>query len=202
VRLVVLIAAAVLLLLVVTQLALPRYLERRIEGRLEKGGGTANVTLEALPAVRLLAHDGDRLDVDGRDLVFEVDVSSLGSRVLDEVDGFDEVDMRLEDLRADPFSVRSFLLERSGGDSGYRMRLRASTSAGALLRYALPGVVGAVADSATRLTTGSKAIPIAVDALIVSDDGRARVVRARGTVAGLQVGPVVELVSAAILSRL
>jgi hypothetical protein len=41
-----------------------------------------------------------------------------------------------------------------------------------------------------------------LDALVSSDDGRPHVVSARGTVAGLQVGPLVELLAGAVLSRL
>jgi hypothetical protein len=202
VRLIVLILAAALLLLAVTQVLLPRYLEGRIENRLERNGGSADATLEALPALRLLAHDGDRLAIEGRDLAFEVRLSSLGSRFLDDIDGFDEVHMRLRGLRADPFRVGTFLLARSEGEDGYRLRLRATTSAGALASHALPGLIGALVEGATRLGDRGARIPIAVDAVIVSEDGRARVTRARGTVAGLQVGPLVELLSAAVVSRL
>ena len=48
----------------------------------------ANVDLEAVPALRLLAHDGDRFELDGRGLKFPLDQDQA---VFDKLDGFDSV---------------------------------------------------------------------------------------------------------------
>jgi hypothetical protein len=197
---------AVLSLLVATQALLPRYLERRIEHRLTAQGGSASVTLEALPALRLLSHDGDKLSIAGHDLTFPVRLSDLGTRSLQELDGFDEVEIRLERLHAEPFEVRDFVLTRPENASGYRLRVSATTSARALVSYGsarLPGLLAPlVGGTAGALILQRGQIPVDVDAELASDAGRPRVLSARGTVAGLKVGPLVELFAGAVLSRL
>jgi hypothetical protein len=199
-------ASLLLLVLVASQLFLPDYLERRIEDRLTADGGSASVTLEALPALRLLTHDGDKLSITGHDLDFSVRLSDLGSRSLGELDGFDEVELRLEHLHAAPFEVRDFVLTRPENASRYRLRVSATTSARALLSYGssgLPGLLGPlVGGTAGALIPQRGQIPVDIDAELASDAGRPRVVSARGTVAGLQVGPLVELFAGAVLSRL
>jgi hypothetical protein len=197
--------AVLVLLLVASQLLLPAYFERRIENRLESDGGSASVTLEALPALRLLAHDGDRLAVDGRGIAVELSVSDLGSRFLEALDGFDEVDVRLTGIRANPFRVESFVLRRDEGGDNYELRMRAATSASEIVAFGssrLPGLLGPLVGGAGGAFAQRAQIPIDVGAELASDDGRARVVAARGTIAGLQVGPLVELLSAAVLSRI
>jgi hypothetical protein len=193
-----------LLVLVASQLFLPRFLEHRVEDRLTADGGSASVTLRALPALRLLAHDGDRLSIDGHDLVFPVSLSDLGSRSLRDLDGFDEVEIRLERLRAKPFEVRDFVLTRPEDAANYRLRMSATTSAHALVSYGssqLPGLLGPlVGGTAGALIQQRGQIPVEVDAELASDGGRPRVLGARGTVAGLQVGPLVELLAGAVLS--
>jgi hypothetical protein len=199
-------AGLLLLVLVASQLFLPDYLERRIEHRLTADGGSASVTLEALPALRLLAHDGDKLAIAGHDLAFPVRLSDLGTRSLEELDGFDEVEIRLERLHAQPFEVRDFALTRPANASGYRLRVSATTSARALVSFGsarLPGLLGPlVGGTAGALILQPGQIPVEVDAALASDAGRPRVVSASGTVAGLQVGPLVELFAGAVLSRL
>jgi hypothetical protein len=199
-------AGLLLLVLSASQLFLPGYLERRIENRLTADGGSASVTLEALPALRLLAHDGNKLSIAGHGLVFAVRLSDLGSRSLRELDGFDEVEIRLVRLRAGPFQARDFVLTRPEDASSYHLKVSATTSARALVTYGsarLPGLLAPlVGGTAGALIQERGRIPLDVDAELTSDAGRPRIVSARGTVAGLQVGPLVELLAGAVLSRL
>ena len=62
-------AAALLILLTATQLALPPILAKRVESELTKHGGHARVHLSALPAPRLLFKEGDSLKVRATGLV-------------------------------------------------------------------------------------------------------------------------------------
>jgi hypothetical protein len=206
-RLIVLgIAAALLLALAASQLLLAGYLEHRIENRLTADGGSASVTLEALPALRLLAHDGDRLVIEGQNLRIDPKLSDLTARSLDDLDGFDEVELRLRGLEAGPFRVHVFDLGRAGDADTYRLQMTAATSPRELLGYGsaqLPGLLGPlVGGAAATVLQGRGQIPIDFDAELASDGGRPRVVSARGTVVGIQVGPLVQLLAGAVLSRL
>jgi hypothetical protein len=200
------VAAALLMVLVGTQLLLPPYLEGRVEDRLTEDGGNADVSLEALPALRLLFHDGDKIEIRGDDLRMELQLSDLRARTLDDLDGFDEVDMRLSDLLAGPFRLDTFDLVRGEDDDSYRLRMVGTTSAGALVDYAaaqLPGLLAPLAGTATGLVQDrGRRIPIDLIAQVDSEDGRARVVGASATVAGLQVGPLVELLTGAVVSQI
>src|SRR5690349_13092028 len=100
--LIVSVAAAVLLVAVavVSQLVLHSAIEDRIESRLIEHGGTANASVSAFPAARLLWGDGDRVSVTGSGLDLPLD-SSNGT-VFDKLDDFDRVDVSLRDFRAGP----------------------------------------------------------------------------------------------------
>lgn len=192
-------------MLAATQLLLPGYLEHRIEDRLTANGGRANVTLEALPALRLVAGDGDRLAVIGGGLGIELKPADLQSRSLEKLDGFGEVQLRLRDVRVQPFEVRTFDLVRPGDADAYELRLSAVTSAHGLVTYGsqrlrLLGLL--VGGAANTLPRDRGRIPIELAARVESASGRPRVVEARGTVAGIEVGPLVQLLSGALLSRL
>ncbi len=60
--------------------------EHRIEDRLTDGGGTADVSLHAFPAARLLFGDGTKLSVTGSGLDLGLQQQS---NVFDKLDGFD-----------------------------------------------------------------------------------------------------------------
>ena len=78
-------AAIVIALLAASQVLLPSLAARKVENRLTEGGGGADVTLGAVPAVRLLWSDGERFEVEAHDLDLELD-EDLG--VFDRLDGF------------------------------------------------------------------------------------------------------------------
>ena len=54
--------AVIVVALVATQLVLPPIISGKIEDRLTKDGGTAHASIHALPALRLLFSEGDKLD--------------------------------------------------------------------------------------------------------------------------------------------
>ena len=195
-------AALLMIVLVVAQFAVPAITEDRIEDRLTEGGGEARASVDALPAVRLLVGDGDRIEVRGEGL--ELDVED-DPQVFDRLDGFGEVDVQLQNFRAGPFDVESFDLRRDG-DGPYRLRSSSTTSGGALVEYgsALTGLPGG---SLLRALLGGSEVtetpvPVELDMELRSDNGRVEVESGGGTVAGFPAGPLAELLTAAILTQL
>lgn len=198
--------AAVVAALVLSQLLLPRYLEGRAEDRLTERGGRATVSLSAFPALRLLGSGGDRIEVRGAAL--SVGLGARRERVLDRLDGFDEVDVEVVDLRAGPFLGRSFSLARAGSKKApYTLRLRAEVTARGLSEYAaesLGGALGGLLGELTReaLPLDGEPIPVRLDAQLESRDGRAEVVAGGGSVAGIPAGPLAEALAVAVAARL
>jgi hypothetical protein len=204
-RVAVLLVALVALLAAGAQLFLPTYLEGRVEDRLEQHGGSADVSLRALSAERLLFDHGDSLKVEGHGL--RLRLGGQG-RVLERLDGFDEVNMRLHRLSAPPLAVSSFVLRRPDSQSDYTVRMTGSTTPRDVARFlgsqaagGLGGLAGGLA--AQALPAGGRTrIPLDVDARIRSHHGRSHVVSARGSVAGVSASPLVELVLDAVVARL
>src|SRR5947208_1304555 len=115
-RRVLLIAAAVMVArLVRSQLLVPPYLEHRAEKRLTAHGGRATVSIDALPAARLLFDDGDKIKVRGDGL--HVNLFTPSSGVFNELDRFDRADVRLTRMTAGPLAE---------GGRGRRRRSRTS----------------------------------------------------------------------------
>jgi hypothetical protein len=201
--------AAVLTALVASQFLLPLYLQKRVEDRLTARGGRAAVSLEALPALRLLLDGGDRLSVEGSGLRLDPrnGESLLFARLFEDLDRFDEVDLRLVASTVGPIAVRSFVLRRPTEGKTYRFRTSAATSPRGLYRYAasrLSGSLGPLVAGAADglLPAGSRPIPIELSGELVSDDGRPRVTWATGAVAGIRAGLLVEVVAAAVTTQL
>lgn len=197
------VAGAVVFLLVAGQILIPDIGERRVEERLTEGGGTADVTLGAVPAVRLLFADGERFEVTARDLDLDLD---RDERVFENLDGFAIVDVSIANSHAGPFDLTSFQLERDG-EGPYRLVATGTTTPEELVDYgiddlSLPG--GSIADSFLELlgidTTVN--LPIDLDMELTSDDGRIRVVSGGGEVAGVPTGPLAELLTSAIVVQL
>jgi hypothetical protein len=194
-----------LALAVLVQLLLPPFLEERLAARLTEEGGTAEVSMSAFPAIRLLAGDGERFEIRGSGLRF---VPGRGEQVLGRLDGFDEVDLRLSDLRAGPVRAQRFELGRSRGGEPYRVvldgRITARDALGIVGEQA-GGSLGALAAGlATRALPGGGSIelPLSVDARLASREGRAEVVGADASVAGVPTGPLAELVVDAVVADL
>ena len=74
-----------------SQFALPPIAEDRAADRLTDAGGSADVSISAFPALRLLFGDGDRIDVRGRGLTLPATGDQTGA--LDDLNGFTRVDI-------------------------------------------------------------------------------------------------------------
>ncbi len=194
---------AALVLLAASQLVIPPLVEHRLEGRLTDGGGSADVSVSAFPAARLLFGDGDRISVTGSGL--DLALTEPGGDVLDELDGFGQVDVTLRNFHADPFAVSSFELARDGGSAPYRLAARSDTTPAAIAGYGADrlGVPGApLLGFVTRNALGDRPIPVTLDMDLESEDGRIVVVSGGGTVDGYPTGPLAELITSAIVVRL
>jgi len=193
-------ATLLVLALIVAQIFLPGSIASGVEDRLTQGGGEASVEVDAVPAARLVFGDGDRIEVRGSGLHLDVEEDT---RVLDGLDGFDEVDVSLTDVVAGPIDVASFELQRSGGGA-YALTSRGTTSIAALASGALGGFAGGLAEMFTGAAPDAAAegIPIELDMELESDDGEIEITSGGGTVAGTDVGPLAEIITAAVVSRL
>ena len=89
------VAVGILALLVLSQLFVPPYLEHRAEKRLTAKGGHADVQIDALPAMRLLWSDGSKIRVRGEGLHVDLLHGQESRQVFDELDRFDQADVRL-----------------------------------------------------------------------------------------------------------
>ena len=196
--------AVILLALVASQLIVPAYLENRAQNRLTEGGGEANVDIDALPAIRLLFHRGQRIEVRGNGL--DIPLEGQRGRVFDDLDRFAEADVRLDRLRAGPLHIARFTLTRSERDVPYDLAVSASVTARELSEYAgsilgpLGVLLARIGSSALPLSTAP--IPIELDAVVDSDDGEPIVRTVNGTVAGLPADPLVSALASAIAARL
>lgn len=203
------VAVAVVVLGAVTQLVIPGFFERQVESQLEEDseGGEAVVDAKAFPAVRLLFGNGDRLEVRGRGL--RVDIDDRADDPLDRLEGFDEVDIDLEDLTAGPIDVQAFSLVKTEDADSYSLRMEAETTPVALAESvggSLGGELGrliAGAGAATLPGGGDIDLPIDMDAEVVrAGDGTVEVTAEQASVSGVPVGPFAEAMVGAVLERL
>ena len=86
------------------------------------------MTIEAVPAVRLLFDDGDKLDVRAREVNIPID--DIQGKSFKELDGFTEVDVRLALSRVGPFFAERVAIVRGEVGDLYAFDFRGSTSAG------------------------------------------------------------------------
>ena len=199
-----LVVAGVLGLLVAVQLIVPRIAEREVEGDLTDGGGTAEVSMSAFPAPRLLWNHGYSIEVTGTGL--DLDLPEGEPAVFERLDGFKRVDLSLTDFRAGPFDVQSFELHRDGSGP-YDLRSHASLSAADIATYGaerldLAGASLARVALAQILPGIEQPVSVDLDMEIQSEDGRISVVSGGGTIAGVPTGPLAELITSAIAVRL
>lgn len=198
------IAAGILVFVIVaSQVLVPSLGERRVEDRLTAGGGTAEVTLGAVPAIRLLFGDGERLKISARDLDLELDQDGA---VFDRLDGFSIVEISIVDSTAGPFELESFELRRDG-EGPYRLVSSGSTTPAGITETGLesvelPGesVFDVILDELFGETDAS--LPIELDMELTSAGGRLQVVSGGGTVAGLPTGPLAQLITSAIVVQI
>jgi hypothetical protein len=197
------VALALLALAAASQLVIPPIAEHRIENRLTDGGGSANASLAAFPAARLLFGDGKRISISGTGLDLDLEQRT---DVFDKLDGFDRVDVNLTDFHAGPFAVASFDLERPAPSAPYHLVSSSRTTPGDLAEYGA-GQLGLPGGPLLRFFTeqalgGNRPVPIHVDMELRSDGGRVVVVSGGGTVAGYPTGPLAELITSTIAVRL
>ena len=197
--------AVLLVVLAAFQFVLPPLVERKVRDRVAEHGGTARVEISAFPAPRLLVGDGDSLRVRGNGIEVEVEQEQ---RVLERLDGFDSVDVRLDDVTADPLDVETFELTRAEGDGDYLLRMNGETSpreVAAFLGSRAGGPLGgALGDLAADNLPGggNERLPVDIEADVLSRDGEVAVSSASGSVAGLPAGPLAEFVVEAVVRQL
>lgn len=208
------VAIAIVVVGAVTQLVIPGFVERRAESNLEEEGegGTAVVDVKAFPAVRLLWGSGDRFEARGRGLTLDLDQRT--DDPLGQLDGFDEVDIELEDLTTGPVEVSSFsLIKNEDEDTSYYLRIDGQTTPAALAEAVggeLGGNLGSLIAGAATSTLpggGETDLPIDMEALVSrADGGTVDVDRVRGSIAGFPAegpaGPFAEAMLQSILDRL
>lgn len=202
VRIAIVALVAVVALLAIAQLVVPPWAEKRIEDRLTENGGTANAKVEAFPAALLVAGEGDSIEVTGSGLDLEVDPEE---EVFKRLDGFDSVDIDLDDFAAGPFDVDTFALTREGSGT-YSMRSQLTTTGSALLQFGAERL-GVPGSSFLPLITGGNKranapIPVDLDMELESDDGRVIVTEGEGEVAGYPAGPLAELITSVIVVQI
>jgi len=193
-------------LVVVGQLALPAYFERRVQDRMEEGGGSAKVSIGAFPAITLVAGRGATLQARGSGLQFDID--SRREQPFDRLDGFEQIDVDMEQLAVGPLQIARFELARDGRDEDYTMSLSGDIEPRALARELGSAAGGPLGGLLGSLATGMfpdgglTQVPLDLDASVRSDGGRTDVTSADGSIAGLPAGPLAEIVLAAVLKRL
>ena len=191
------VAAIAVALLVVSQFAIPGLAESEVEDRLTEGGGDADASVSALPAVRLLFGDGDRLQVEGSGLDLELDQET---EVFERLDGFGEVEISISDFRAGPIAVRSFDLARDGS-SPYRLVSSGEASPAEMVELGAESL-GLPGGGLAGLAFDDEPVPVELDMELESADGEFEVVSGESTIAGISTGVLGELITEAIVSRL
>jgi hypothetical protein len=200
-------AGGIALLALAVQLLLPPFVESRVEDRLERDGGSAEADLDAFPAPRLLWRDGERIEIRGSG--YELELDEPGADAFDEVDGFDEVDVSVDDFRVGPFDVAHFELTRARARDDYAMSMSGGANAGDLAVFAgreiggtLGGLLGALGGQALPEGARERVVFADLSATLGSDEGRVYAKEAEGSVAGIPAGPLAEVVASAIVERL
>jgi hypothetical protein len=197
------IAGAVVFVLVTSQVLIPPLGASKVEDRLEAGGGTADVTLGAVPALRLLWGDGERLEVNAHDLDLRLD---RDLRVFDDLDGFGIVDVKIANSHAGPFDLASFSLTRDGSGP-YHMITSGQTTAADLVDYGFDGVSlpgSSLLDSLLEVFVGpsDEPIPVSLDMQLASERGVVRVVSGESTVAGVPAGAIGTMITSTIVNSI
>ena len=193
--------ALVVIVLVAAQIFLPRIGANGVEDRLTRDGGTASVDIDAVPAVRLLFDDGDRIQVQAEEV--EIPIEEIQGRSFKELDGFDEVDVRLARSTVGPFFAEVVTIERPEGEELYAFNFEGTTSAAEVSDFALAGLPPLLRSALTALAgrAGRQELPISLDVDLRSDGGRARVVGGSGTFAGLPLSGFALGIAGAIIAR-
>lgn len=189
------------LILGLTQVIIPNVAENKIQDRLTQDSGTADVHVSAIPALRLLFGDGDKLTVDARRIEIPVTAGKVSFKDLDK---FDEVDITLLDSTVGPVEARRIELNRGEGEDVYTFTFRGNTSPAQLADFvlsALPAGLRSIAEAIAGRPGGGD-IPVRMNATLRSDNGQARLVRGSGDIAGIPLGPFALGIASAVINRL
>ena len=116
----------------ITQGVIPGQAEKKVRDRLTRNGGTADVNIRAIPAIRLLWDDGDELDVQAHGI--DIPARDLRGGSFKQLDGFDEMSFEMVRSEVGPFTADRVSLTRGEGEENYDFTFRGSTSAGQLAR--------------------------------------------------------------------
>jgi hypothetical protein len=202
-RRLVIVALVLLAAFGIAQLVIPIVVQHEIEDRLTAAGGTADVSLSALPATDLLFGKGSRITVTGRDL--DITPEAENSDVFSRLDGYDHVTVELRSSRVGPFELARFELTRDGEAAAYHMVAQGHTTPGDLTEFGasqldLPG--GPLSEFLIGQVTENAQIPIDFDMELDSVDGRIVVVSGGGTVAGIPTGPLAVLITTFVVVEL
>jgi len=197
------VVVVLLALLGISQLVIPPIVEHRIQDRLTAGGGSADVSVSAFPAARLLFGDGSRMTVTGNGL--DLTAQGQSGTVFSHLDGYDTVAVSLDHFLAGPFQLASFELTRPGPAAPYHLVTRGRTTPTDLAsfgasRLGLPG--GPLLSYFGNQLLGRNFIPIRLDMSVQSDGGRIVVTSGTGTIAGLPTGPLAELITSVVVVQL
>jgi hypothetical protein len=203
-RLAIRLGSPLVTLLIVSQFLLPPYLEHRVAGRLTAHGGSAQVDMSAVPALRLLFGQGSGLHIRARGL--SVDLAPGQEEVFKRLDDFSDATIAISDSRAGPFTVRSFWVNRKA-DHAYDVIVAGDATAGDVARYAGSRLAGGFGQALAGLAAGTlDAVggPIPFNARMRIDTAGAtpRAENVVGEVAGLPAGPLAQIVANALLGSL
>lgn len=198
-RIAAIVGAAIVLLLIVSQIFLPGIGEGVIEDRLTENGGVADASLSATPAVSLLWGSGDTVKIDATSLDLEVS-AARDPVVFDDLDRFDNVEIVMHDSTVGPVDLDEFVLTRKG-DEPYSLEATGTTSPSELAEFGaesfdVPGsdLIGGI----LSIATGGAEADVELDMLVESDDGRVHVIEGGGEVAGIPTGPLAGIITSAI----
>jgi hypothetical protein len=199
------VAVVIALLALLAQLAIPAYVSSRVEDRLTEDGGSAHVEIHAMPATELLTGGGDRIEIRGEKLRF--DLPPPEENVFRRLDEFEETDVELTDFHVGPFAVSRFELERSAEGRPYHLVVDASATPDELAQYGGSAIGGPLGGFFGRVGGGllpfdDEPISMSIDAEVESRDGQAEVIDASGNVAGLPAGPIAEALAGAVAGAL
>jgi hypothetical protein len=160
------------------QLALPRVVERRISHELAQTGDVRRVSVEAVPAFKLLFKRADRVEIEMAEA--RAGAGKL-AQLLRRTSGAREVDARVDSVRVGPLRLRGVALHKDHN----RLRGQATVS-DADLASALPSRLGLrpVEDRAGELVLEASAGLVTVRARLSARDG-ALVIAPEGLLGGL-----------------
>jgi hypothetical protein len=180
-------AIALAVLAAAGQFVAPRIASRQIEKRLTKQGGSAHAEVHAIPWPRLLFTEGDSVKIKAEGI--QLPLVSPTKKVLQDLDGFNEVEIEITNSTAGPMRISRLSLDRNKGP--YQLQVQGSVS---------PSDVSAFITGFT-LPFGSEPLPIDLTATVRSEGGAPHAVAVHGSVAGLPAGPLVEALAQALAGR-